>query len=230
MAVSLAAHLGVVVCAFAVMTPADDAASTGDPDAIEVTIVRPQNQALAAAPAPMAPLSGQHEAKLKPEPKPLPVAVKAFPLGKAEPAEKVASAAADEHVERVAPLSPSPASLAVPASPASAGSATVSMSTEGSSDGAAPILVTEAHYRVPPTPAAYPKRARDLNQQGEALIRVRLDDEGNAAEVTLWRSSGFVLLDNAALAAARRWQFAPERRNGMPVIAWVQIPVRFYLN
>jgi protein TonB len=92
------------------------------------------------------------------------------------------------------------------------------------------VYVTEAHYREPPMPPRYPKRARELNQEGEALLQVRLDYEGNAQEILISQSSGYVLLDNAALAAARRWQFEPERRNGRPVIAWVRIPVRFSLN
>lgn len=102
--------------------------------------------------------------------------------------------------------------------------------TVGTTSESTPIFVTQAHYRSPPTPARYPKRARDLSQEGEVLLHVRLDNLGNAEEITVWRSSGFILLDNAALAAARRWQFEPERRNGRPVFARVQIPVRFALN
>lgn len=91
-------------------------------------------------------------------------------------------------------------------------------------------LLTQASYRTPPTPPRYPKRARDLNQEGEVLIRVRLSRTGSAEEVLVWKSSGFVLLDNSAQAAVRRWDFEPARRNGQPVNAWVQIPVRFSLH
>ena len=90
--------------------------------------------------------------------------------------------------------------------------------------------INEARYRTPPTPPRYPKRARELNQQGEALLHIRLNPDGNAEEILVWRSSGHVLLDNAALAAARRWEFEPERRGGRAVIAWVKIPVRFSLH
>ena len=86
------------------------------------------------------------------------------------------------------------------------------------------------NYRVPPKPAVYPARAQELGQQGEVLIRVRLDLDGSAAEIKLWRSSGFEALDHSALAAVRGWQFHPAMRGGHPVPAWVQIPVRFHLR
>lgn len=85
-------------------------------------------------------------------------------------------------------------------------------------------------YRVPPKPAVYPARAIELGQQGEVLIRVRLDLDGSAAEIKLWRTSGFDVLDRSALVAVRGWQFHPAMRGGHPVAAWVEIPVRFHLR
>jgi len=85
-------------------------------------------------------------------------------------------------------------------------------------------------YRVPPRPAVYPARAIELGQQGEVLIRVRLDLDGSAAEIKLWRSSGFDMLDRSALTAVRGWHFHPAMRGGHPVAAWVEIPVRFHLH
>ena len=82
-------------------------------------------------------------------------------------------------------------------------------------------------FRLPPRPADYPPRALELGQQGEALVRVRLDPDGKAAEILLWRGTGFDMLDRAALAAVRGWHFLPALRNGQPVAAWVEIPVRF---
>jgi periplasmic protein TonB len=97
---------------------------------------------------------------------------------------------------------------------------------------AAPNIVWEGkpRYRHPPTPAVYPPRAIELNQQGEAVVRVRLDADGAAVEIVLFRGSGFELLDRAALAAVRGWHFLPAVRDGRPVAAWVEIPVRFHLR
>jgi protein TonB len=85
-------------------------------------------------------------------------------------------------------------------------------------------------FRVPPRPADYPPRAKELGHQGETLVRVRLEPDGSAAEIVLWRGSGFELLDRAALAAVRGWQFLPAVRDGHAVAAWVEIPVRFHLR
>lgn len=92
------------------------------------------------------------------------------------------------------------------------------------------VFEGKPRYRVPPTPAVYPPRAIELGQQGEVLVRVRLHPDGAAAEIVLWRSSNFPLLDRSALAAVRGWQFLPAMRDGRPVAAWVEIPVRFHLR
>lgn len=96
----------------------------------------------------------------------------------------------------------------------------------------APAIVWEGkpRFRHPPTPAAYPPRSIELNQQGEALVRVRLDAAGTAVEIVLHRSSGHHALDSAALAAVRSWHFLPAMRDGRPVSSWVEIPVRFHLR
>lgn len=95
-----------------------------------------------------------------------------------------------------------------------------------------PAVVWEGkpRYRHPPTPPVYPPRAVELNQQGEVLVRVRLDPEGTAVEIVLHRPSGFHMLDRAAIAAVRSWHFLPAVRDGRPVSAWVEIPVRFHLR
>jgi protein TonB len=95
-----------------------------------------------------------------------------------------------------------------------------------------PAIVWEGKpsYRHPPTPPAYPPRAVELNQQGEVLVRVRLDPEGTAVEIVVHRPSGYQMLDRAAVAAVKSWHFLPAVRDGRPVSAWVEIPVRFYLR
>ena len=95
-----------------------------------------------------------------------------------------------------------------------------------------PAIIWEHHprFRSPPRPAVYPPRAIELGQQGEALVRVRLEPSGAAAEILLWRGTGHEMLDKAALAAVRGWQFLPAMREGRAVAAWVEIPVRFHLR
>lgn len=79
-------------------------------------------------------------------------------------------------------------------------------------------------------PPAYPRRAIDLGQEGEVLIRALVGPDGDSREIRLWRSSGVPLLDEAALRAVRRWAFEAARVDGRPVEAWVEVPVRFQLR
>ncbi|HEY4345525.1 MAG TPA: energy transducer TonB [Parvibaculum sp.] len=233
MAASLAAHVAAAATIMSMMPV--ETMSLGDPNALEVAFVD-------LAPAALSPKT--IVAKVQPKPineqksdaiaKP----IKLKPLPAVDHAELVMKAAAKAKAE--APKVAAEAQTLPQSSPVSPGALA---SHEPQAYGAKPapaakagaedrddFIVTTARFRVPPTPAKYPKRAHDLNQQGEALIRARIDYEGNTAEVLVWKSSGFVLLDNAALSAVRRWQFMPERRNGTPVVAWVEIPVRFRLN
>jgi len=55
-------------------------------------------------------------------------------------------------------------------------------------------------------------------------------ENGTPGEVQLAESSGSASLDEAALAALRRWRFQPALRDGQPVLAWVTVPVIFSLR
>lgn len=80
-----------------------------------------------------------------------------------------------------------------------------------------------------PAPS-YPASARRRGQEGRVLLQVEVLANGNAGSVTLEKSSGIDSLDAAALDTVRRWRFRPARKNGQPVAATVQIPIRFALN
>lgn len=122
-----------------------------------------------------------------------------------------------------------PVNVARAATTPDAGNAAVTQQATTASG--APIA-WEGHprYRIPPKPAVYPPRSIELGQQGEVIVRVRLEPDGSAAEIKLWRSSGHGLLDRAALKAVHGWHFLPAMRGGRPVAAWVEIPVRFHLR
>lgn len=84
-------------------------------------------------------------------------------------------------------------------------------------------------YRSNPTPE-YPPEARRLHQQGVVLVSVEVSVEGRATAVALRRSSGVASLDQAALAAVRRWTFEPARVGGLALASRGEVPVRFTLS
>lgn len=76
----------------------------------------------------------------------------------------------------------------------------------------------------------YPPTSRKKKEQGVVWISVHIDAKGNLLELTLKQSSGFTRLDQAALRAVRQWRFEPATRQGQPVSAWYDLPVRFSLK
>jgi protein TonB len=79
-------------------------------------------------------------------------------------------------------------------------------------------------------PPAYPERARRLGQEGVVLLAVTVSPAGIALHIDLKKTSGFPLLDNAAMAAVKRWRFRPATVAGIPVETTVDVPVRFKLQ
>ena len=98
----------------------------------------------------------------------------------------------------------------------------------------APAIAWEGkpRYRHPPTPAAYPPRAVELNQQGEVSGAGAARPRWLAVEVVLFRlaAAASTCSTGPPWAAVRGWDFLPAVRDGRPVAAWVEIPVRFDLR
>lgn len=75
----------------------------------------------------------------------------------------------------------------------------------------------------------YPKRARWRGAEGRVVLAVQVGTDGRARSVVLRRSSGHADLDAAALAAVKRWRFAPASRGGVSVEGLAIVPIRFRL-
>lgn len=86
-----------------------------------------------------------------------------------------------------------------------------------------------AAYLKNPAPE-YPSRARSRRQQGTVMLEVRVTPAGSPKVVEISRSSGYRLLDVAALDAVKQWRFVPARRGSERVEASVVVPVEFRIN
>ncbi len=169
--------------------------------------------AAAAEPAPPPqPVSSRPRPASRPAPPPMPAAAP-----RTEPLSAQPAAASAESGAALAPSTVAAPVLAA-ATPTLAAAA------------AAPPLILDPRFRVTPLPPRYPPRARELDQQGEVLIRALIDERGAPGEIRIWRSSGYPLLDRAAEQAVRSWAFEPALRDNRPVQAWVQVPVRFRIH
>jgi len=79
----------------------------------------------------------------------------------------------------------------------------------------------------PPPP--YPPEAFRRGIQGVTSLFVRVSPQGLASQVTIERSSGSVILDEAAARAVMEWTFIPARRVGVLVSGSMRIRIRFQI-
>ncbi|MGE5147266.1 MAG: TonB family protein [Candidatus Eiseniibacteriota bacterium] len=202
-----------------------------EPEALAEPMPQPEPERVAdIAPSPLA--DGLSD--VLPEPKPMP-RVKAAPQAKPTPKPIAKAAPKPSAAPKRDAETTTAAVKATPPAPAGAlrgaeASETESVQMASAAGGVLPTVLTTARFRAPPAPPVYPKRAVAMAQEGVVLVRALIDTEGNAREIKLWRSSGFALLDEAALHAVRGWAFEPARSAGRAVTAWVEIPVNFQLR
>ena len=76
----------------------------------------------------------------------------------------------------------------------------------------------------------YPVLARRRGYEGLVLLEVLVTREGRVAELRVKKSSGYKVLDRAAVKAVKNWLFEPGVKNGTTIDMWVEVPVRFRLN
>ena len=182
----------------------------GDQANIEVSLV---------AEVPSEPIAAPTEPPSPPEPEPLPP----------PPEEEMQEPSPD-----IAP--PTPAPVPKPPRQTSKSSTAVArpMTRQGpvASTGARSVgaaTMARPRYRSNPRPA-YPPAARQSRQEGTTILQVEVTAGGHASEIAIQQSSGFPILDQAAVSAVRRWTFEPGRIGALPVSSRVQIPVRFRLS
>lgn len=92
-----------------------------------------------------------------------------------------------------------------------------------------PIREAIPIYRNNPSPK-YPRVARRRGYQGTVVIEALVNREGKVEDLRLFHSSGYRVLDRAAMKSVKNWVFEPGRRGDEEVEMWVKIPVRFQLK
>ncbi|SEK55707.1 protein TonB [Roseateles sp. YR242] len=76
----------------------------------------------------------------------------------------------------------------------------------------------------------YPAMLRERGVQGLVRLRVKVDENGRAAEVVVANGSGFRLLDEAARRVAESCPYVPARRGDQRLASWIEYAVRFALQ
>lgn len=77
----------------------------------------------------------------------------------------------------------------------------------------------------------YPSAERNAGVEGTVSIRFLIGTDGSVEDVTVTSSSGNANLDNAAVAACRKWRFtAAKNSSGLPVRCYASIPIIFKIG
>ena len=100
-------------------------------------------------------------------------------------------------------------------------------STNGVASQQQPI-VTNPIYRKWKKPV-YPRHSIAKNQQGKVLVDARIDEQGQVIDLKIHQSSGYPLLDRAAVQSIKQWIFEPVQHYGGNTEAMVRVPVNFVL-
>lgn len=127
----------------------------------------------------------------------------------------------------LAPVEPSP--------PVPAGAKTSSNATSTATTAAPPappkveLPSSDADYLNNPRPP-YPPLSKRMGEQGQVVIRTLIGADGTAQDASIFKSSGFDRLDQAALTTARKWRYVPGKRAGVAEAMWFNVPFNFVLE
>ncbi|QWF18736.1 energy transducer TonB [Lysobacter capsici] len=111
------------------------------------------------------------------------------------------------------------------------GSDTVAAFTPPSIDVGPQVLTGASLQALSSPPPSYPPQAVRENLTGVVELEILVGIDGKPIDVSVVRSSGHRLLDQAAIRVVKsRWKFQPAMSNGQPVQARGRVPIEFKLE
>jgi len=76
----------------------------------------------------------------------------------------------------------------------------------------------------------YPEAARSFGYEGTTFIKALLDLDGSVMRIAVVKSSGFPILDSAAVNYIANAKFSPAEQHHKPVRVWIGQTITFQLN
>ena len=204
-----------------------DTVNVGSSEVIEVSLVTDaQSKARDATevPEPQPVRQPLQPRSIEPvQPRPTPVQALAQPTP--TPPVLTSQSGADSVAAPATAVVPAAAPVTTPAAPAAAAA------TAPAPPPLAPreVLASAVSYLVPPV-LTYPRISRELGEQGSALLRVLVDEQGRPIEIQMAKSSGYPRLDQQAVQAMRAARFKPHLEDGVARRVWVRTPQTFILE
>jgi protein TonB len=90
--------------------------------------------------------------------------------------------------------------------------------------------LTLAYLLSAPQPIRYPRWAVRQGWEGTLTVAVEILPDGKVGRWKVMKSTGYRILDQAAVKAVREWRFHPATEGEKPVLSCIQIPIRFRLS
>ncbi|HHE37051.1 MAG TPA: energy transducer TonB [Candidatus Cloacimonetes bacterium] len=90
-------------------------------------------------------------------------------------------------------------------------------------------------YTEPPVierqfPPEYPEEAKAKGWEGKVLLNVEILDNGQIGMIEIIESSGYPILDESAVKAAKTWKLSPAKNGNETVGVWVEFPIEFKID
>jgi TonB family protein len=79
-------------------------------------------------------------------------------------------------------------------------------------------------------PPKYPQSALTAGMEGSNTVRIQISEEGVVTSAEIVISSGLESLDTAAIIASKGCIFNPKLRNGLPTVAYFNIPYKWSIE
>lgn len=78
----------------------------------------------------------------------------------------------------------------------------------------------------------YPQAAQQAGLEGTVFVKIEILQNGRLGNITLSRSSGYEILDEAAITTVEKWHFVPakDRDSGQTIACYTTIPISFRLK
>lgn len=76
-------------------------------------------------------------------------------------------------------------------------------------------------------PAVYPPEAAKYNIEGKVRIKLLISDQGSVSKHIIYRSSGYNVLDSAAIDYTSNLKFTPAMANNKPISIWLSIIINY---
>lgn len=194
--------------------------------ALQAGLLRRVVEVIVPAPVLVEVYSPQEDKPAPPPPAPKPVKTQLTPV--APPTPLAVNTPAPQPSEiTLAPVAPSP--------PVTSGEKALSNTSATATTAAPPappkveLPSSDADYLNNPKPP-YPPLSKRMGEQGKVVIRTLIGTDGTSLEASIFKSSGFDRLDQAALATARKWRYLPGKRAGVAEAMWFNVPFTFVLE